>query len=146
MRPTWADRNTHTLCLAYTHSHTHTLHHWGSAVLCCVSEVAFVGWAEFLCPLWQGLRVSAAACCLSLGHRLLAGPTTNLPEPLPTSWRHPGWSCFMRLWQGPAQISLPLLTSPPHWLPQQPQTTLQCSKCGAPLKHSRCWKLDFSFF
>lgn len=109
-----------------THTHTHSLSLW----LCCVmlweAEVAFVGCAEYLRPLWQGLRVPAAACCLSPGHGLPVGPPTNLPEPLPSSWRHPGWSRFMRLWQGPAQIA-----------PSLPPTPLLSGSLGS-RKQPRC--------
>ena len=124
--PTYMDGHTHT----HTHMHTQTrtqssLSLWLSCVMLWEAEVAFVGRAEYLCPLWQGLTVPAAACCLSPGHELPAGPPTNLPEPLPSSWRHPGWSRFMRLWHGPSRIPphLPLLSGSlssrkqPHCVP-----------------------------
>lgn len=133
-------KHTHTQSSLRTHTHRHTLSL--SLWLCCVmlweAEVAFVGWAEYLCPLWQGLTVPAAACCLSPGHGLPAGPPTNLPEPLPSSWRHPGWSRFMRLWQGPARIApshLPSSLAPsaaannlavfPMWSSTENQSMLQ---------------------
>ncbi len=106
----------HTILPAHTHTHTHTHTLPITVALLCYAEVAFVGWAEYLCPLWQALTVPAAACCLSPGHGLPAGPPTNLPEPLPSSWRHPGWSRFMRLWQGPAQITPPPTPFPPPLL------------------------------
>lgn len=43
------------------------------------AEVAFVGCAEYLCPLWQGLRVTAAALLPQPRARAASRPADQLP-------------------------------------------------------------------